>query len=571
MNYCAEARHPLPQSPMDGLFLAVAFFSGLVAQQFRLPPLVGFLVSGFVLQACGQRGGDALGVIADLGVTLMLFSIGVKLRLRTLARPEIWAGTSLHTLIVVVVFAPILLGIGVLVGHAAGLDWQTAFLLAFALSFSSTVFAVKTLEESGDLGAMHGRVAIGILVMQDILAVLFLTLSTGKIPSWWAVAMVTALVLGRKWIGRLIGRSGHGEMIALCGLFLALVIGASGFESVGLKADLGALFVGVLVGSHPRAKEVSKSLMGLTDLLLVGFFLRIGLEGSLSITGALWALALLLILPFKSLMFFGLLTRFHLRARTAWMAGLTLSTYSEFGLIVIALGVANGWLGSEWLVAMALALSLSILIVAPLTRRAEELYDPISGALQRFETAGQHPDDLPIQTNGERIAIFGMGRVGLAAYKSLQARFPGRVIGFDRDPAAVEIHQLADRNVLLADATDSDFWERVGVRENIDLVVLAMPKHSANVHAAQTLKRHQFEGIVTATGKFDDEVRELRAQGLDTAFHLYSEAGSGFAEHVSTVLNQQRPDLVSAWRKPTNDHDENQITWPRSPKKVSRS
>ena len=84
---------------MDAVLLAVAFFFGLLAQQLRLPPLVGFLVSGFVLQAFGQTGGSALKVIADLGVTLMLFSIGVKLRVRTLARPEIWAGTSLHTLV----------------------------------------------------------------------------------------------------------------------------------------------------------------------------------------------------------------------------------------------------------------------------------------------------------------------------------------------------------------------------------------------------------------------------------------------------------------------------------------
>jgi glutathione-regulated potassium-efflux system ancillary protein KefC len=534
---------------MDAVLLAVAFFFGLLAQQLRLPPLVGFLVSGFVLQAFGQKGGDALGVIAELGVTLMLFSIGVKLRVRTLARPEIWAGTSLHTLVVVGLFAPALVLVAALVGQMAGLSWQTALLLAFALSFSSTVFAVKSLEEAGDMGAMHGRVAIGILIMQDILAVLFLTFSTGKIPSLWAVVLLAGLLLGRKWIGGLIGRSGHGEMITLCGLFLALVLGARGFELVGLKADLGALFIGVLVGSHPRAKELSKSLMGLTDLLLVGFFLQIGLEGALSLQGVLWALFLLLLLPLKGLAFFGLLTRFHLRARTSWMAGITLSTYSEFGLIVMALGVGKGWLPTEWLVAMAVALSLSILLVAPFSRRAEELYDPISGFLKRFETKGQHPDDLPIETKGERIAIFGMGRVGVMAYKNLQSRFPGRVIGFDRDPVAVKLHQEADRNVLLADATDSDFWERVRVNENIDLVVLAMPKHGANVHAAKTLRRHGFEGVVTATGKFDDEVRELRQLGLDTAFNLYNEAGSGFADHVVQVFSQQRPDLTSAWRK----------------------
>ncbi|MGJ8640206.1 MAG: cation:proton antiporter domain-containing protein [Opitutaceae bacterium] len=530
---------------MDALLLGVAFFFGLVAQQFRLPPLVGFLVSGFVLQAFGQTGGDSIATIAELGVTLMLFSIGVKLRIRTLARPEIWAGTTLHTSFVVIILGGICLGVSTLIGQAAGLSLQQALLLGFALSFSSTVFAVKSLEESGDMGAMHGRITIGVLIMQDILAVLFLTFSTGKVPSIWSLALLAMLLLGRKQICGLIGRSGHGEMVTLCGLFLALVLGAQGFESVGLKADLGALFVGVLVGSHPRAKELSKSLMGLTDLLLVGFFLQIGLDGSLSIQGMLWAALLILVLPLKSLAFFFILTRFHLRARTAWMAGLNLSTYSEFGLIVLALAVGKGWLGSEWLVAMALSLSLSILILAPLSRKAEQLYDPLSERLKKFETAGQHPDDLPIETQGERIAIFGMGRVGMAAYKSLNARYPNAVIGFDRDPISVEKHCAQGRKVQLADATDSDFWERVRVRDNLDLVVLAMPKHSANVHAAESLKRHDFHGVVAATGLFDDEVNELRKLGLDTAFNLYNEAGAGFADHVNNVFLQQRPDVAN--------------------------
>ncbi len=297
------------------------------------------------------------------------------------------------------------------------------------------------------------------------------------------------------------GRSGHGELVTLCGLFLALFVGAKSFESVGLKADLGALVVGVLVGYHPKAKEISKSIAGITDLLLVGFFLQIGLEGALTAKGALWALLFLLLLPLKSVAFLGLLTRFRLRARTSWMASFTLSTYSEFGLIVMAVAVGQGWMSPDWLVAMAIALSLSILVAAPLSRRAEELYDPISAPLRRLETRGRHPDDLPVQIAGNRIAIFGMGRVGLAAYRALEARFPGRIVAFDRDPVSVAIHREHERNVRLADATDSDFWEKVSVRDDLDLVVLAMPKHSANVHAAETLKRHSFEGVVAATGQ----------------------------------------------------------------------
>ncbi|MEM1442988.1 MAG: cation:proton antiporter family protein [Verrucomicrobiota bacterium] len=534
---------------MDAILIAIAFLFGFAAQMFKLPPLVGFLVAGFVLRVMGKEGGETLETISDLGVTLLLFSIGLKLRLRNLIRPEIWAGTSLHASLVIVLFGPIILGVATLIGNAAGLDWKTAFLLAFALSFSSTVFAVKSLTENGDLGSVHGRVAIGILVMQDIIAVLFLTFSTGKLPTLWAFVAVPLLLLLRPVLGWVLGKSGRGDLLALCGLFLALVVGAGAFQEVGLKADLGALFVGVLVGWHPRSSELRKSLNRVTDLLLVGFFLQIGLEGSVTLSALGWAAIFMVLLPLKSVGFFALLTRFNLRARTSWMAAAALSTYSEFGLIVMSLGVAEGWIGAEWLIAIALALSFSIFAAAPLNRRAESLYDPISDKLRKWETEGSHRDDLPAIENGERIAIFGMGRVGMAAYHSLEGRFPGKIIGFDRDPNKIAAHTEAERNVKIADATDSDFWERVCPSDALDLVVLAMPTHSANVHAIETLQRHDFKGVVAVAAVYGWEIKELRKLGVDTAFNLYAQAGGTFARHVMEVFHQQRPDLSIAWIK----------------------
>ena len=539
---------------MDGLLIAIAFLFGLIAQQFRLPPLVGFLVAGFVLGALGKTGGPSLDFLADLGVTLMLFSIGLKLRVRSLLRPEIWGGTSIHAAITVGFITLGLTALATLgVPLIGGLMFGTAALIAFALSFSSTVFAVKSLEENGELGSLHGRIAIGILIMQDLLAVIFLTISSGKIPSVWAIAVVAALLALRPVMGWVLSRCGHGELIILSGLFFALVAGAQGFDVVGLKADLGALFVGILIGQHPKAKELGKSLSSIIDILLIGFFLNIGLKGLPDLTGLLIAIGLTLIVPLKGLLFCGLLTRFHLRSRTAWMSGLALTTYSEFGLIVMAVGVKKEWIGAEWLTVVAIALSLSFLLAAPLNRAAEALYERIARYLHPLETSGRHPDDILVPDRGEQVAIFGMGRVGQSAYASLDRRYPGRVIAFDRDPAAVDRHRELGRNVVLADATDADFWTQVRTRANpFELVVLAMPKHSVNLHAAETLRRLEFQGVVAATGKFDDEVRQLRSLGVDTAFNLYTEAGTGFAHHVSRVFHQQRPDLDSNFRRPAS-------------------
>ena len=327
-----------------------------------------------------------------------LFSIGLKLRVRSLLRPEIWAGTSAHTVLIIALFSMGFIGLAAVgIPRFTDLSYQTAALIAFALSFSSTVFAVKSLEENGEMGSVHGRIAIGILIMQDVLAVLFLTFSTGKIPSVWAVAVLGALLLLRPAMSWIITRSGHGELVTLCGLFFALVAGAKGFESVGLKADLGALFVGILVGQHPKSKELSKSLGSIIDILLIGFFLSIGLKGLPDWTGLGIALGLSLLLPLKSVLLLGLLTRFHLRVRTSWMSTLTLATYSEFGLIVMAVGVKKEWVGAEWLTIVAIALSLSIFAAAPLNRVAEQLYEKFVKLLHPLETAGR---SIELQVSG---------------------------------------------------------------------------------------------------------------------------------------------------------------------------
>ena len=154
---------------------------------------------------------------------------------------------------------------------------EQLLLLSFALSFSSTVFAVKTLQEKGEMNATYGTIAIGILVMQDIFAVIFLTASTGKIPHWYAIILF-ALPLLRPLFYKVLDWVGHGEMLVLFGIFFALVVGAGLFKFVGMKPDLGALILGMLLAGHSKASELSKALFNLKELLLVCFFLNIGLS-----------------------------------------------------------------------------------------------------------------------------------------------------------------------------------------------------------------------------------------------------------------------------------------------------
>jgi glutathione-regulated potassium-efflux system ancillary protein KefC len=524
---------------MDPFWILVAFIIGFAANRVGLPPLVGYLVAGFVLQTLGVEGGESLETIADLGVTLLLFTIGLKLRLRGLAKPEIWAGASIHMLVTVIVFGGCIYALSLSgLSVFTALDFKLAVMIAFALSFSSTVFAVKVLEERGEMSSLHGRISIGILIMQDIFAVLFLTFSTGKIPSPWAIALVGGLVLSRPLLFAILSRVGHRELLLLFSVFLALGLGAGGFESVGLKPDLGALVVGVLAAGHPKAGEMAKGLLSFKDLFLVGFFLNIGLSGVPTLQSVAVGGLLTVGVIFKVVLFFLLLTRFKLRARTSLLASFSLADYSEFGLLVATTGFRNGWIGSEWLTILAIALSMTLVMASPLNSYVHLIYSRFSGRLKPFETKTRLPEDQPIDTGDAEIAIFGMGRIGASAYDDMRRRHGEVVIGIDFDEETVKKHLETGRKVILGDPTDYDFWAKTRQSgEKIKIALLTLPQHAANMSAVAQLTEMRFTGSIAATAKFDDEVQELKEAGAHAVFNLYAEAGYGFAEHVCEAID----------------------------------
>jgi predicted Kef-type K+ transport protein len=516
----------------DVAWITLAFALGFGSRLVGLPPLVGFLATGFVLNYLGIDSGQVLQKLADLGITLLLFTVGLKLDLKTLLRPQVWAVTSLHVGLVMATFG---LGVFALASAGmplfAGLDFNRALLLAFALSFSSTVFVVKSLEQKAAMQSLHGRIAIGILVMQDLAAVVFLVASTGNLPSPWAALLFLLLPL-RPLFHQLLQRAGHGELLILYGLVLALG-GAELFELGGVKDDLGALVMGLLISTHPKANEMSNTMLGFKDLFLVGFFLSIGMTGELSPEALVVGMLLVPLVFVKSALFYGLMIHFKLRARTALLATLNLSNYSEFGLIVTALGVAYGWIEAEWLVVISVALSLSFVVAARLTNRGNEIYGSYRPFWQRHQRPERLPDDQLMDTGSATIAIFGMGRVGAGAYDKMCELHGDTVVGVDFNAERVRQLREEGRNVMRGDPGDPDFWELVERVPSIDLVMLALPTLTANLNALRQLREIGFKGGIAATARYPDEEARLREAGATDVFNIYAEAGTGFANYVA--------------------------------------
>lgn len=515
----------------------MALVLGFFAKQARLPPLVGFLFAGFALHALGIDGGPALQKFADLGVTLLLFTIGLKLRLRSLLAPEVWATASVHMALLVVLTAGLLLLPG-LAGFVwlGSLDWRAAAVVAFALSFSSTVFAVKILEDRGEMKTRHGQVTIGILIIQDIIAVVFLTLATDKSPTLWALALL-GLPLTRPVLNDFMQRSGHGEVLVLFGMFMAIG-GGELFELVGMKADLGALIFGVLLSGQKKSSELSRALLSFKDLFLIGFFLSIGISALPTLSDILLAAALVLfLLPLKTGLYFWMLTRLRLRVRTASLSAAGLANYSEFGLIVAAVGASAGWIDQQWLVTIALALTFSFVIGSITNARVHNLYSAIEHHLRRFESSRRLADDVLPDLGDAEVLIAGMGRVGRGAYLAMRENVGDKVCGIDADADQVTRSQLAGHKVILGDAEDAEFWHAVNTG-SLRLVMLAMPTINDMHQAVKLLNEVGYSGIIAAVTKHDDDRVTLEAAGVHATFNFYAEAGAGFAEHVRRELEQ---------------------------------
>lgn len=512
--------------------LAAAFAGGLVARAVRVPVLVGFLGAGFALNAAGLDAPEGLDLAADLGVALLLFGIGLKFDLRTLGKREVWATTAIHITATVAVLAAVLAALGALgLPLLDDLELGGLAMLALGLAFSSTVFAIKALEANNATRSFYGVTAIGVLVFQDLVAVAVVTVSTGEAPSPWALALVL-FIPARPLLRLALAHTGRGELQVLVAVLLALGPGYVLFDAVGLKGDLGALAIGLLLASDPHAGELRKSLFSVTELLLVAFFLSLGFVGVPGPEHVAIAAILVLLVPLKAMGFGLLLSRFGLRHRSAVLGGLALGNYSEFGLILAVAGVEAGVLSTDLLVTVATAVALSFALAGVATAAQEQLMPRLQRFLGVQDDSALHERDKIIDVAGADAVVLGLGRVGRAAYRHLRDEYGLEVIGVEIDADQVEALAEEGVEVIEADATDPEFWVRLESAAQVDIAILAMPFHGANQTALRRLRGTGFDGVISVIAQYDDDVADARSHGADAVLHLYDGAGVALADEA---------------------------------------
>ncbi len=522
---------------MEPIVVAAAFAAGLIFNRFGYPPLLGYLLAGFCANAFGIGSAEALAPLADAGILLLLFTIGLKLNPRDLKPRYVWGSALLHMVIAIPLTTAVIYIVGMMYSPLSFDHAAAPWTLAFALSFSSTVLAVKLFEERGETTSFYASIAIGILVVQDVFAVIYLVVTADYLPTPWALLLL-GLPLLIPAIRKLLPLIGHGELLILSGIVFAFGA-AELFQFVDLKAGLGALIMGMLLerADKARAKEIYDRLSGLKNLLLIGFFLQIGYYGIPSMELVYVAIVLGILITLRPIIYFGLLTAFGLRARTAWLAGLSLFSYSEFGLIVTVIAQEAGILGDQWLTTIALAMAFSYVLATPINRKAHELYIEYSDSLRKHEREERLPEEIIGTLGDATIAIMGMGRVGRGAFNALRDAGHDRIVGIEEKFNVAKERSENGWPCVHGDAADRDFWEHSKLT-NCELIMVSLSNHSENIQVAKLAKQLNYQNTLAVAARFPDEAAELEELGC-ISFYLYQDVGRDFATHTLNEISDK--------------------------------
>ena len=513
---------------LDPFILFAALLLGLLFKAIGQPALIGYLLAGFVVHALKLEHSGAIHTLAELGEILLLFTIGLKLRFKSIKAPYVWGVSLLHMALILPIFTLIIHTCLILIDGLPPLTTEGAWLLAFALAFSSTIFAVKIFDEKGEGNSIFATISIGILVVQDLVAVLYMSSTSDTLPSLYSPLLLLLIPL-RPVIDRFLRFCGHGELLILAGFCIALSA-TTLFEHLGLKADLGALLAGCLLANTSKSKELYSNLMNFKDLFLIGFFLSIGLYGLPSTPLSIFAAVLVVAMLMKPILFYFLLTCMRLRSRTALLTSLSLANYSEFGLIVVSLAVSQGLLDAQWLVMLAVALSLSFLVASPFNKSAHLIFARFQTFFCTMERPRRLDIEQPAQIGHSQVLILGMGRVGKGVYDHLYESNYTSIVGIEESSEKTKTLKNAGYHIIQADGNDGQFWQHLDL-SYVELIMINLTNHEENRSVVELIKKTSYDGPIASMARFQDQKDELEKMGC-IAFNLYGEAGHGFAEHV---------------------------------------
>lgn len=527
--------------------LVMAAIIGLIGIILRQPLIVSFIAVGLIAGPSAfdvVRSDAQIGLLSELGIAVLLFLVGIKLDIKLVRS---LGAVSLMTGLGQVAFTSIL---GFFIGLALGLDALTSLYVAVALTFSSTIIIVKLLSDKCEINSLHGQIAIGFLIVQDLVVVFAMIvlsavgIGTGEghrsgnifVVLGSGVVLVGLVVLFVRYAANpLTERLARApELLVIFAIAQAAIFAAIG-DFVGLGKEVGGLLAGVSLASTPYRETVAARLAPLRDFLLLFFFIALGATLDLSLLGAHVTGAIvfsLFVLIGNPLIVLAIMGWMGYRKRTGFLAGLTVAQISEFSLIFVAMGLTLGHVDKD---ALGLVTMVGLVTIAASTymitysHQLYGLFEPLLGIFERKGTPREPSDGVHHGGNHYDVLIFGLGRFGTAI--GLRLKNKGlRVLGIDFNPLAVRRWRNLGLDTEYGDATDPEFVAALPLK-GTEWVVSTIPVHPTGLShedtrmtLLQTTRTAGFRGRIAVTSHSKPDTEDLLTSGADIVLEPFQDA-----------------------------------------------
>lgn len=539
------------------VLLVIAAVVGLVGIFLRQPLIVSFLAVGLVVGPSAfdiVRSDEQITLLSKLGIAVLLFLVGIKLDVKLIRS---LGAVSLMTGLGQVLFTSVF---GYLIGLALGFDHVTSLYVAVALTFSSTIIIVKLLSDKREIDSLHGQIALGFLIVQDLVVVLAMIVlsaigigasdASGDSQSVLMVflsgaAMVGLVILFVRYVANpLTERLARApELLVIFAIAQAAMFAATA-EFVGLGKEVGGLMAGVSLASTPYRETIAARLAPLRDFLLLFFFIGLGATLDLSLLGAHVGAALVFsafVLIGNPLIVLAIMGGMGYRKRTGFLAGLTVAQISEFSLIFVAMGISLGHLQESALGLVTMVGLITIAVSTYMITYSHQLYalaEPLLGIFEKRSTPREPTDTEASSWPKPSIIVFGLGRFGTAIGMRLQKRGI-RVLGVDFNPLAVRRWRDLGLEAEYGDLTDPEFVAELPLNtaewlvSTVPLYVAGVSYEDPRLTILQLARSGGFRGQLVVTSHNAKDTEALLGAGADMVLEPFQDAADRAVELFS--------------------------------------
>jgi len=502
------------------LVLVLAAFLSLIMHFLRQPLVIGHILTGAIagpLLLKDNSSSEILASLSSIGIALLLFIVGFEFSTKVFAR------LKKPILVITVIQVSFMTLVGAFTAKLFGFTAMESFVIGLALALSSTIIIVKVLSDKREITRLFAQIAIGILIVQDIISTLAkIGLAGQKTHDLESiifliargVLLLLALYLISKFVLPKLTRTLETSKEALLVFAVAWGLGfAYIFELAGYSIEVGALFAGMAIASAPYVQEMSSRLKPLRDFFVIIFFIVLGQSltsvnlTSVIVPAIIFSLIVLLLKPFIVMVSMGLL---GYTKRASFKTALSMSQVSEFSLVFVVAAVASGVVSAQVQAVVSVTALVTFAASAYLMKYDDKLYIKLEHYLRlferkiiRFEQAGE--------AHNYSIVVFGYRKGGqefIRTFKAMKKRF----IVVDYDPDAIELLDKQGVHLLYGDATDPELIEEIGL-DHAKLIVSTISDYKTNEFLTHWIHNNNPNAVLICSAETATQASLLYSKG----------------------------------------------------------